>query len=253
MSPTSISAEAAAFDSVVFSKTTSRSALSYLTRISMEVEYQLEDDEDTWEAMLWLTERPLSKKSETRSTPDYIFSYEALGKVLGEKTTPVSELIDRFPQISHAYLEGFFSALISMPPLIMPAGWIPVILDILYGNEPERPSMETLNERVGVLMTIYNHVAMEVSNPQDGWLPAYLHGPNGSALDFISGYSAAMFEFNRMQWLEFHQKFIVGNRRYQGFDLLLSDVTAVRATRYHAIVRNLHVEVCDLFRVLRGF
>jgi uncharacterized protein len=96
-------------------------------------------------------------------------------------------------------LDGFFTALICAPQMVMPSQYLP---EILGGEDEAYESMEQAERSMTVLMAHWNHIARTLQN-EDVYLPILLEDSNGVALgnDWGRGFLRGM-DFHPADWVE---------------------------------------------------
>lgn len=100
---------------------------------------------------------------------------------------------------SDAFVHGFFSAIVA-GPLVMPSAW----LGLLVGTTV--PTVEQLNERVGVVMQKYNSIAQALQSDRDGFIKtvaslADADATGAALIDWSRGFARAMV-FGGDEWFD---------------------------------------------------
>lgn len=88
-----------------------------------------------------------------------------------------------------ATLEGFLTALVIGPNIIMPSQWIPWIWDRIDGQVP--PPFEDPDEAnaiLGLVMCLYNGLIQRFQTDPDGFRPVYLDGAEWGASEWCEGF-----------------------------------------------------------------
>lgn len=241
-----------AFAEVAFAKATDKSAISHLARQKRETSYALERTADLHTINLRFGEYIITKAGKSTHARDYIVAYEELGRLLNQPTIPPHINVERIAQASEAYLQGFFAAIISMPPFVQPSEWLHGVLDDVYAGQPLPNGLEEMNKRLGHLMGLYNSMATVVPFPDENWTPAYERQGGGTPHDYVAGYSEAMHRYNREHWLETMHLTVKTNPLFRGLALLLSDASRLKLSDYDSAVFWLYRDTCLLFRQMRG-
>jgi len=96
-------------------------------------------------------------------------------------------------------LDGFFTALICAPQLIMPSQYLP---EILGGEDAAYESIAQAERSMTILMAHWNHIAHILQNG-DVYLPILLEDSNDLALgnDWANGFIRGM-DFHPADWSE---------------------------------------------------
>jgi uncharacterized protein len=107
---------------------------------------------------------------------------------------------DRAPEdcMQLSDLDGFLTAVVIGPELIMPSEWLPVI----WGeDEPLFENLEEAQDIIGVIMGRYNQILQQIGGEADAYEPLFWEAPDGSLLaaDWAEGFMDGV-ALRRQSW-----------------------------------------------------
>lgn len=86
-------------------------------------------------------------------------------------------------------LEGFFTALVIGPTMIMPSQYLPWVWDMEHGREEIiHDSMEQMQQSMELTMWLWNHIAEVFMNDPASFKPAYFRAAEWGAAEWCEGF-----------------------------------------------------------------
>ena len=88
-----------------------------------------------------------------------------------------------------ATLEGFLTAIVIGPNIVMPSRWIPWVWDRIDGRvAPPFEDLDEANAMLGLVMRLYNGLIPRFQTDPEGFRPAYLDGAQWGASEWCEGF-----------------------------------------------------------------
>ena len=86
-------------------------------------------------------------------------------------------------------LEGFLTALVHGPKIVMPSQWIPWIWDRIDGQvAPPFEDLDEANAMLGFVMRLHNGLMDRFKTDPEGFRPVYLDGGHSGASAWCEGF-----------------------------------------------------------------
>jgi uncharacterized protein len=119
---------------------------------------------------------------------------ERLGHFLGSDAAP-----DTAMDVST--LEGFLTALVIGPRVVMPSAWLPWVWDFEHGRqEVEFADMAQAQEVMGLIMGLMNRIAGAFERNPAAFEPVFLRDVVWGAAEWCEGFLAATQRFDSAAW-----------------------------------------------------
>jgi uncharacterized protein len=101
-------------------------------------------------------------------------------------------------------LEGFLTALVIGPRMVMPSAWMPWVWDFANGREdPEFADMAQAQEVLGLVMGLMNRIAGAFERDPASFEPVFLRDVAWGAAEWCEGFLAATQRFDAKDWTMF--------------------------------------------------
>lgn len=119
---------------------------------------------------------------------------ERLGAFLNSDAVPASAM-------DVATLEGFLTALVIGPRVVMPSAWLPWVWDFENGREDVAFSgMAQAQEIMGLIMGLMNRIADAFAHDPESFEPAFHRRAVWGAAEWCEGFLAATQRFDAKDW-----------------------------------------------------
>lgn len=97
-------------------------------------------------------------------------------------------------------LEGFLTAVVIGPSIVMPSLWIPWVWDMHEGKrDPEFEDMEAANHILGLVMRLYNGLNQQLRDAPEDFEPVFWRGAEWGAAEWCEGFLLGM-RFHEKAW-----------------------------------------------------
>lgn len=100
-----------------------------------------------------------------------------------------------------ATLEGFLTALVIGPRVVMPSAWMPYVWDFVHGQEDaEFTDMAQAQEVMGLIMGLMNRIADAFARDPASFEPVFFRDAVWGAAEWCEGFLAATQRFDAGDW-----------------------------------------------------
>lgn len=98
-------------------------------------------------------------------------------------------------------LEGFLTAIVIGPQVVVPSRWLPWVWDAENGQEElEFASHQQAEWAIGIVMGLMNRIADQFANSPALFKPIFLRGGEWDAADWCAGFLRATTQFDAEVW-----------------------------------------------------